>query len=124
MGASQVQVVSLGAGGFEVVETRPVVLTSVLVTERTGAAAAKVVLTDADGAMTYLQFGVLAGQSAAWADRVAVGSGLAVMSLAGSVAVCVAYEYRLKIEDGRWKIAHYGLKVHRLKVAGWRLAGF
>jgi hypothetical protein len=92
MGASQVQVVSLGAGGFEVVEARPVVLTSVLVTERTGSAAAKVVLTDADGAMTYLQFGVLAGQSVAWADRVAVGSGLAVMSLAGSVAVCVAYE--------------------------------
>lgn len=92
MGVSQVQVVSLGLGGFEVVETRPVVLTSVCVAERTGSARAVAVITDTDGAIVYLQISVPAAGSAAWADRVALPLGCAVMSVAGSVAVTVAYE--------------------------------
>ena len=92
MGVSQVVCVTLSTGAMEVLETRPVLLTSVLVAERSGSAAAKVLVVSSEGDVTHMQFGVPAGQSFAWADRVALGSGLAVMSLAGSVAVTLAYE--------------------------------
>ena len=92
MGASQVICVTLGAGGFEVAETRPVVLTSVIIAELSGTKVAKVILVDWQGEMTYAQFYVPAGSSVVWADRVALPAGLGVYGLSGSMAVTVAYE--------------------------------
>lgn len=92
MGASQVMCLLQGANDFEVLETRPVVVTSVVVADRTGVARGVVLLTDCEGSTTHMQLNVPVGNTVVWADRVALPVGLGVMCLAGTVAVTVAYE--------------------------------
>ena len=88
-GASEIVAFELAGGEERLVAAGPLVFTSVMACELTGADAATVLLATADGGTTCLRLRLRPGETVSFADRLALPSGLRVVCQTGEVAVMV-----------------------------------